>query len=110
MFTRHPKVSAVEHERSLGELHSVIEDLRTEVATTRRAAAEPSEWLERVIAQKIIIHTKGDQSFEGLLVANLADGIVLRTALLLNSGADPTPMAGEVFIPRENVLLAQLER
>ena len=105
-----PKVIATEHERSLRELHSIIDEMQTEISATRRAQAEPSEWLERVLTKKVIVHTKGDQSIEGLLVANYADGLLLHAPSLLNSGAAPTPMAGEVFIPRPNVLLVQLDR
>ncbi len=67
------------------------------------------EWLDQVMTRNITLHLKTDQTIEGLLVANYTDGVVLRSASLLNSGAPATPMAGEVYIPRSNVLMAQLE-
>lgn len=66
-------------------------------------------WLNQVRTKKVTFHTKSDQSIEGLLFASYADGVVLRQASLLNSGAQPTQMAGEVFIPRDQILLAQLD-
>lgn len=79
------------------------------MADIRRAEAEPSEWLERVKTKKLVVHQRNNASIEGLLMLNLRDGIVLRSASLLNSGAAPTPMAGEVFIPREQIALVQLD-
>lgn len=66
-------------------------------------------WLKRVQTRKIIIHSLNDSSIEGLLVRSWHDGVTLRSASLLNSGSDPTPMAGEVFIPREQIALVQLD-
>lgn len=108
MFSR-SRITPIEQERATNELHSVIASLREEIAEIRKAQSEPSEWLERVTTKKIIVHQKNNASIEGLLVLNLRDGIVLRSASLLNSGAASTPMAGEVFIPREQIALVQLD-
>ncbi len=67
------------------------------------------DWLSTVMTKRILVHTKGDMSIEGSLVAQMSDGIILRAAQLLNSGANPTSMAGEVFVPRENIAFAQLD-
>lgn len=97
------------YERELGDLHSVIDDLRNELGEIRRQQAEPSEWLARVTAHRIIVHQRTNSSIEGLLTMNLRDGIVLRQASLLNPGGQKTPMAGEVFVPREEIILVQFD-
>lgn len=65
-------------------------------------------WLETVVRKRIVVHLKNDQSIDGSLVATMDDGVILRAARLLNDGP-ATTMAGEVFIPRENVAFAQLD-
>lgn len=66
-------------------------------------------WLESVLKKRIIVHTRQDQSIEGTLMEQTADGIIMRASSLLGSDGKRTPMAGEVFIPRENVAFAQLD-
>lgn len=66
-------------------------------------------WLKSVTARKMIVHQLNDASIEGLLVGTYQDGLLLRSAALLNSGSTPTTMAGEVFIPREQVALIQID-
>lgn len=93
-----PKVSVAEHEQAMDDLRAELDEVR-----------EPNEWIESVLRKRIIVHLKNDQSVDGSLVATMDDGIILRAAQLLNSGSAPTAMAGEVFIPRENVAFAQLD-
>lgn len=71
----------------------------------------PPTWFERVLKKKIVVHTKADQSIEGVLmeVVRDGDGLILRAAVLLGDAGKRTPMAGETFIPRENVAFAQLD-
>lgn len=66
-------------------------------------------WFKRVLKKKIIVHTRDDQSLEGVLMEQTRDGVILRAASLLQAGGGKTSMAGEVFVPRENVALAQLD-
>lgn len=66
-------------------------------------------WLDRVMKKKVLFHTLNDQSIEGVLMEQVADGVILRAAVLLGSEGKRTPMAGEVFVPRENVAFAQLD-
>lgn len=96
------------HATEIADLRSLMDSQRNEIAAVRRSQAEPSEWLARVTTKSVIVHQKGDTSIEGLLMLNLADGIVLRSASLLKSGAPSTPLAGEVFIPRTEIALIQL--
>ena len=42
-------------------------------------------------------------------MAVAADGVILRAAKLLNAAGPSTSMAGESFVPRENVAFAQLD-
>lgn len=70
-----------------------------------------SLWFTRVMKKQIIVHTlKGDLSIEGVLMEQTRDGVILRAAKLKGaSGQGDTTMAGEVYIPRENVAFAQLD-
>lgn len=60
-----------------------------------------------VLTKRVIVHLTTDQSLVGSLMKSLPDGIVLSAAEYLNKGAGPTPMQGDVFIPREKVVFAQ---
>ncbi len=102
MARRLPMVTFEEHQEAM-------DDLRNELDELRARQDEDNSWLTSVMTKRIIVHTKQDQSIDGSLVARMDDGIILRAARLLNSGANPTSMAGEVFIPRENVAFAQLD-
>ena len=62
-------------------------------------------WLKQVLLERVVIHTTSNLSIEGLLSENAKDGVVLKTAKML--GPHPTDLAGEVFIPREQVAFAQ---
>jgi len=70
---------------------------------------EPHEWLESVMTKRLIVHLKNDLTIDGSLVARMDDGVVLRAARLLGQGTQPTPLAGEVFVPREQLLFVQLD-
>lgn len=66
-------------------------------------------WLDRVMRKRIVVHTRDDQSIEGVLMERTEDGVILRAAKLLNGAGPPTQMAGETWVPRENVAFAQLD-
>jgi hypothetical protein len=66
-------------------------------------------WFGRVLKRQIIVHQKSGDSIEGVLMEQTTDGIILRAANLLRDGGEKTSMAGEVFVPRENVAFAQLD-
>jgi hypothetical protein len=65
-------------------------------------------WLESVMTKRLVVHLVSGQSMEGSLSAITADGIILRAAKLLLPEQKSTGMAGEVYIPREQVAFAQL--
>lgn len=73
------------------------------------AIERPQTWLERVLKKRIILHTKDDQSIEGVLMEQAADGVILRASKLLGAGGKETVMAGEVWVPARNVAFAQLD-
>lgn len=73
------------------------------------AISPPPTWLERVLKKRIVLHTRLDQSIEGVLMEQTADGVILRASKLLGENGKATPMAGEVWVPRENVAFAQLD-
>ena len=77
----------------------------------RQQAVEhgPDEWIESVLRKRVVVHLKSSQTIEGSLTATMEDGLILRAASLLEPGGQRTPMAGETFIPRENVAFAQLD-
>lgn len=70
---------------------------------------EDDSWLGRVLKKRIIVHTRQDQSIEGVLMEHVEDGLILRAANLLLGDGKKTTMAGEVFVPRENIAFAQLD-
>ena len=46
---------------------------------------------------------------DGVLMEQTPDGVILRAAKLLGDDGKATSMAGEVWVPRENVAFAQLD-
>lgn len=69
---------------------------------------EPAAWLERKIRHRIIVHTIDERSYEGLLEVTAEDGVVLVGTRMLTEGG--MQVAGEVFIPRSQVLFIQRPR
>lgn len=65
-------------------------------------------WLERAIHRRVIVHCADDRSIEGVLVLAADDGLLLWSAKLL--GKPEVDLAGEVFVPRSQVLLIQTVR
>lgn len=72
------------------------------------ADAEPPAWLERKVRQRVIVHTVDERSYEGLLDVTATDGLVLIGARMLSEGG--ATVAGEMFIPRSQVLFVQRPR
>lgn len=63
-------------------------------------------WLRRQFRRKVLVHTRDNQTLEGVLEADAPDGLVLRAARFLE-GDGQVPLAGEIFVPRENVAWLQ---
>jgi small nuclear ribonucleoprotein (snRNP)-like protein len=83
-----------------------LEALRGEVADL---VVDSATWIDSVIQKRLIVHLKDGTTIQGSLSTVMKDGVILRAAAYLNPGSSATPMAGEVFIPRENVAFIQLD-
>jgi hypothetical protein len=68
-------------------------------------AAEDLGWLAGKVAKKVRVHTKDEVSYDGLLCHVAIDGIVLVGARDVDKDV---PIAGEIFIPRDNVHMIQV--
>jgi hypothetical protein len=101
-----PKVSREEHERMVDDYESSLAEMREENDELRRDA-EPTDWLEKVLTRRILVHRVTGASIEGCLVAQYDDGITLRAAKLLHDAGGETPLLGETWIPRTQVAFAQ---
>jgi hypothetical protein len=66
-------------------------------------------WLTRVLKKRVIVHLTSGLSMDGVLWEQTPDGVILRAAKLLGDDGKQTSMAGEVWVPRENVAFAQLD-
>lgn len=72
--------------------------------------AVPAAWFHRVLKKGIVVHLRDGTSIEGVLMECAEDGLILRAAKLLGeNGVGDMAMAGETFIPEENVAFAQLD-
>lgn len=58
--------------------------------------------------RSVIVVTKTDQSFRGVLWDQAADQLILRATEQLIPHAKPVDLAGEVLIPRANVNYIQV--
>ena len=67
---------------------------------------ERRKWLPHRRGRRVIVHDARDNvSIEGVLVFDGADGLVLRTAKILEGGG--TELKGETFVPRDRVSFIQ---
>lgn len=64
-------------------------------------------WLASATRRRIIVHTKTDQTFDGILETEYVDGVLLRSVSLVESSSKSTPLPGEVRIHRDNVAFVQ---
>jgi hypothetical protein len=62
-------------------------------------------WLRRRSGARVLLHTVGDRSLEGTLLAVARDGVVLAGARYLDDELD---LAREVYVPREQVAWMQV--
>jgi hypothetical protein len=65
-------------------------------------------WLLRRRRRSVTVHTRDEQTIEGILAMSAPDGIVLRAARYLDT-TSTIPLAGEVFIPRDRVAFIQVQ-
>jgi hypothetical protein len=60
------------------------------------------------VLQRVIVNTKTDRTFRGVLWRRRGGYLVLRNAELLKSRGETVPVDGEVVIPAENVDFMQV--
>lgn len=78
----------------------------TATALALHARRARRSWLARTTAERVIVHTTEDQSFEGLMVEGGPAGVVLDAVRLLQDGGN-VDMAGTVWVPGSKVHLIQ---
>ena len=60
------------------------------------------------VLQRVIVNTKTDRTFRGVLWRRRGGYLVLRNAELLKGRGETVPVDGEVVIPAENVDFMQV--
>jgi hypothetical protein len=65
-------------------------------------------WLTARVKQSITVHKLDGMTLSGVLEHADVDGVTLRAVVLREANNVSTPLAGEVWIPREQVSFAQL--
>lgn len=64
-------------------------------------------WLRHKLASSVTVHLTTGDSVAGYLEETGRDGIILRAARFLDTEAS-VAMAGELFVPRDKILLVQV--
>lgn len=66
-------------------------------------------WLEGYpVMRRVIVNTKTDKAFGGVVWRRTGDYLVLRQAALLQAGSQPKPLDGELLIFRGDVDFVQV--
>lgn len=107
MFDKVP-LSMLEQELANAEARAQAHAEQAIAEAVDRLKAAPQAWFDSIVRKRVIVHHKGSPSIDGLLVAVMADGVLLRGAKLLEDDGKQIALAGEVFVPRENIGFVQL--
>jgi hypothetical protein len=91
---------------TLAQLGDLAGEMADWSSSLKAAAAAPAGWLEGATSARLVVHTVEGKSIEGTLALAAVDGLVLRAAVLVEPGKS-VPMAGEVFVPKAQVLMVQ---
>lgn len=86
-------------------LLAVVGGLAATVVRQRFASSGDASWLDRVMGERVLVHTTDNQTIDGSLMAVQLDGLILRAATLHTD--QPIPLSGELFVPRAKVSLVQ---
>jgi hypothetical protein len=66
-------------------------------------------WARRLmVRRRVVVNLVGDQAVTGVLWRRVGGFLVLRDARLIEAGADPVSMDGDVLIERDRVLFVQV--
>jgi hypothetical protein len=69
---------------------------------------EKAWWQRRLmVRRRVVVNLMGDRAITGVLWTRRGGYLVLKNASLLEPGAEPTQMDGDVLIDRERVLFVQ---
>lgn len=77
-------------------------DLADTLSTMRR----PDQWLPKLTARQVRIHTRDDRTLQGALVAVYDDALVLENATYV-AVSGPSDLVGRITVPRANVSFVQ---
>ena len=66
-------------------------------------------WLEQAVHRMLIVHTKSDKSYRGLLRDRFTDGLLFWNPELLADKGDPVRIAGDLFIPDAEIHIIQTD-
>ena len=66
-------------------------------------------WVKKHQLQRVLVHTVGNETIDGLLLGEEPGAIILVQSSFVDSSdsAGPVPMAGEVYVPRGRVAFIQ---
>ncbi len=65
-------------------------------------------WLKDKVRNRAVVYTLDDQVLEGVLMVAASEGLVLNNTTI--RGGTDVPLAGDIFVPRENVRFVQIAR
>lgn len=60
-----------------------------------------------VVRRKVVVNFRDGQAVEGVLFKQAGPLLVVKNATMLEPGADPLPLDGDVVIERDKVLFIQ---
>lgn len=71
-----------------------------------------SRWLRKKELSRLVLHLKNGDSIAGMLAGDHSDGVALQGATYYASGQEeaPTPLAGETWVPKPEILFAQTDK
>lgn len=65
-------------------------------------------WRRTAIHRRVMVNTKTDKTFAGVLWAKRGSLLILKDAQLLQPGLEPAKVDGEVIVERNNVDFVQV--
>lgn len=65
-------------------------------------------WRRTVVRRRVLVNTKTNKTFAGVLWAKRGSLLIIKSATLLQEGVEPAKVDGEVVIERSNVDFLQV--
>lgn len=66
-------------------------------------------WLKKKVRSRVSVITHESTTFSGLLLGEYTDGVVLTGVTYYAEDGTPTPLSGEILVPRGTVAFVQHE-